>query len=53
MQGSHRQFKIKRPSYETPTVNIILSGGKLKTFPLRLGARGEIATLGIAQYWKY
>ena len=32
-------LKIIKSIYEKPTANIILNGGKLKTFPLRLGTR--------------
>ena len=32
-------LNIVKDIYDKPTVNIILNGGKLKAFPLRLGTR--------------
>ena len=34
-------FNIVKAVYDKPTANIILSGGKLKAFPLRSGTRQE------------
>ena len=32
-------FNTVKPTYDKPTENIILNGGKLKAFPLRWGTR--------------
>ena len=34
-------LNIVKAIYDKPTANIVLNGEKLKTFPLRLGARQE------------
>ena len=39
IEGTH--LNIVKALYDKPTENILLNGGKLKAFPLRLGTRQE------------